>query len=316
MCSACITISPAGVEQRRRGVAALLDVRGVRRADQHGAHLLAGGAQRAGERPAARSGRSCSPRLAVGPRSSEHACRSASTSPLQPGGTSSVASGSAHSAGPATARAAARLAAQTLGEPTGCRREHDLAPRSAHRCGRAPRPRGGSSGAAPQTETRIVDELDLGAAVAVAVARARARARRPRAALGAEAGAGAPSAARELLVDGQLEGLPAVAQLVAQRARAGACAERAPRALASSASRSRRRRSAAERVAAAASRVRAASRRGAAAARPSAREHAGGARAEHARDAERARERSRVQRARRRRTPAARSRADRCRARR
>ena len=38
---------PGRVEQRRRGVAALLDVGRVRRADQHGAHLLAGGAQRA-----------------------------------------------------------------------------------------------------------------------------------------------------------------------------------------------------------------------------------------------------------------------------
>ena len=47
MCSACITISPVGVEQRGGAVAALLDVRRVRRAHEHGAHLLAGGAQRA-----------------------------------------------------------------------------------------------------------------------------------------------------------------------------------------------------------------------------------------------------------------------------
>ncbi len=44
------------VEQRGRSVAALLDVRRVRRADQHHAHLLAGGAQRARRAPAARSG--------------------------------------------------------------------------------------------------------------------------------------------------------------------------------------------------------------------------------------------------------------------
>ena len=49
MCSACITISPLGVEQRRRAVAALLDVRRVRRADQDGAHLVAGARSAAGE---------------------------------------------------------------------------------------------------------------------------------------------------------------------------------------------------------------------------------------------------------------------------
>ncbi len=47
MCSACITISPRGSNRRGRGVAALLDVGRVRRADQHRAHLLAGRAQRA-----------------------------------------------------------------------------------------------------------------------------------------------------------------------------------------------------------------------------------------------------------------------------
>ena len=41
MCSACITIAPVAVEQRGGGVAALLDVRRVRGAHEHGAHLLA-----------------------------------------------------------------------------------------------------------------------------------------------------------------------------------------------------------------------------------------------------------------------------------
>ena len=41
MCSACITISPVRVEQRGRGVAALLDVGRVGRAHEHRAHLLA-----------------------------------------------------------------------------------------------------------------------------------------------------------------------------------------------------------------------------------------------------------------------------------
>ena len=56
-----------GVEQRGGGVAALLDVGGVRRADQHHAHLLAGRAQRAGRAPAARSDRARS-RAAVARR--------------------------------------------------------------------------------------------------------------------------------------------------------------------------------------------------------------------------------------------------------
>jgi hypothetical protein len=40
---------PVGVEQRGGGVAALLDVRRVRGVDQHDAHLLTGGAQRAAD---------------------------------------------------------------------------------------------------------------------------------------------------------------------------------------------------------------------------------------------------------------------------
>ena len=47
MCSACITICAGRVEQRGRGVAALLDVRRVGRAHQHGAHLVADRAQAA-----------------------------------------------------------------------------------------------------------------------------------------------------------------------------------------------------------------------------------------------------------------------------
>ena len=45
MCSACITSSPAGVEERGRAVVALLDVGRVGGADQRRAHLVAGGPQ-------------------------------------------------------------------------------------------------------------------------------------------------------------------------------------------------------------------------------------------------------------------------------
>ena len=79
MCSACMTICAVGVEQRGGGVAALLDVRGVRRADQHDAHLRAGRAQGAGERPAARSGQASS-------AARRWMVPCASTSPHQPGG--------------------------------------------------------------------------------------------------------------------------------------------------------------------------------------------------------------------------------------
>ncbi len=80
-----------GVEERARGVAALLDVRGVARADQHRAHLLADRAQSAGgdaQRDRVQAHRS----IRIVPDSS--------TSPLQPGGTASVASRSSTTAGP------------------------------------------------------------------------------------------------------------------------------------------------------------------------------------------------------------------------
>ena len=47
MCSACMTSSPRGIEERRRAVLTLLDVRRVGAADQHGAHLLTDRAQAA-----------------------------------------------------------------------------------------------------------------------------------------------------------------------------------------------------------------------------------------------------------------------------
>ena len=116
MCSACITSSPRGVEQRRRAVAPLLDVGRVRRADQHRAHLLAGGAKRADqhlERDRVEAGGRARAhrRLASAPRSS----RVGSTSALQPGGSTSVASGSSKTHGPSARSPAGGLAAQHLG---------------------------------------------------------------------------------------------------------------------------------------------------------------------------------------------------------
>ena len=93
MCSACITISPAAVEQRRGGVTALLDVGRVGRADQHRAHLLADRAQRAGQHLELNR---------IDHRSrSRQTLPASSTCPLQLGGISSVDSGSSTIAGPA-----------------------------------------------------------------------------------------------------------------------------------------------------------------------------------------------------------------------
>ncbi len=84
---------PVGVEQGGRGVAALLDVGGVRGVDQHHAHLLARRAQGAGDDlQFDRVKHQRSRRRWIVP------C--ASTSPDQPGGTSSVDCPSAQSAGP------------------------------------------------------------------------------------------------------------------------------------------------------------------------------------------------------------------------
>ena len=87
----------ARVEQRARGVAALLDVRRVRGPDQQRAHLLAGRVQRAEDDRAARSGPG-RPRPFM--PASARSCRRRRRAPRQPGVTSSVASGSAQTAGP------------------------------------------------------------------------------------------------------------------------------------------------------------------------------------------------------------------------
>ena len=83
------------VEQRGRAVAALLDVGRVRRAHEHGAHLLAGGAQRAGhdlQRDRVE--------LAAHPSRSRTIVPVLSARPDQPSGTTSVASGRRTTVGP------------------------------------------------------------------------------------------------------------------------------------------------------------------------------------------------------------------------
>ena len=219
MCSACIIISPAGVEERRRGVAALLDVRGVRGADQHRAHLLARRPQRAGdhlqldrvERPRRpspdREARSPSAPRSIRPgpsrRMSKLTVPWSSTSPGQPGGTSSVASGSAHSAGPSIRSPAGRLpgAAPRLCAPSST-------VRAGARGARAPRRAAGRGvGAEAHAETRDRHQLDLRRARRGSRSAARGPRRRPRAA--------SPGRRRRRASHRQLEGLAAVAQLVA-----------------------------------------------------------------------------------------------------
>ena len=170
MCSACITICPSASNSAGRGVAALLDVRRVRRADQHDAHLLAGRAQRARSGPAARSGRarSCAPRR----RDRSRIVPCSSTAP-RPAGRRRAAS--TRAARTARARAGcvpgARLAAHArvavellAAEARSCRSSRAVAPRPAAARGRAARaPR-------PQAETRRLTSSTSRALVAVAVA--------------------------------------------------------------------------------------------------------------------------------------------------
>ena len=168
-------------------------------------------------------------------------CRARRPRRDQPGGTSSVASGSAHSAGPceracpAPARRGTRCALDAPRPPNTI-----VAPLGAP----APRRGGGrgrSAGAGPHTDTRTLTSSTSAVLVAVAVARARARARTPRAARsGPSAGALRAARAPAPRSTGSSKDWPAVAQLVAH-ARARGRGRRAPRrASASSAARSSR----------------------------------------------------------------------------
>ena len=102
MCSACITISPVAIEQRGRCVPALLDVRRVRRADEHRSHLLAGRPQGTAQ-DLERDGIECARSSLARAR----AFRRPVTSARQPGGTTTVDSGSSQTAGPSISLALA-----------------------------------------------------------------------------------------------------------------------------------------------------------------------------------------------------------------
>ena len=165
MCSACITSSPGGVEQRGRAVAPLLDVRRVGRADQHRAHLLAGGAQRADQdlerdRVEPAGAHRCAPRTIV-PRVVDLAPASPAAAPGSPRA--------------ARTRTALGLGARPPGSPRSTSASDPLAaearpPRASARA----RPAGAASGcgAAARHDQRQadVDQLDLRVGVAVAVA--------------------------------------------------------------------------------------------------------------------------------------------------
>ena len=120
---------PALVEQRRGGIAALLDVRRVRGADQHGAHLVAGRAQRA-EHHLERDRVEPAHRSSTTPSASARAC--------QPGGTTSVEPGSSKIAGPSTSAVPGpRMRAAAVSSPKRTARDH--APLPARRAPREPR---------------------------------------------------------------------------------------------------------------------------------------------------------------------------------
>ena len=165
MCSACITSSPRGVEERGRAVVALLDVGRVGGADQHRAHLLAGRAQGADQdlqrdrvEPAHRGpGARAHDRAAVVDRRR-----------VQPGGRTKVASGSSKTPGP-SARCRRRGSPRRTGVST-----HSPPKRTAPRASleRGPPAAATGAGAGPGDDQREadVDELDLAVGVAVAVA--------------------------------------------------------------------------------------------------------------------------------------------------
>ena len=171
MCSACITSSPAGVEERGRAVVALLDVGRVGGADQRRAHLVAGGAQAAdqdleGDRvePAHRAVPfpriSCAwNRARIVPVASTFAC--------QPGGRIRVASGSSKTTGPSRRGAGSGLAAQHRGlDPLAVEQHRPGALlKPAARCGRGVQLRPGHD-----HRQADVDEDDLAVGIAMAVA--------------------------------------------------------------------------------------------------------------------------------------------------
>ena len=161
MCSACMTIWPSAsnsAQEASRRSLMLAECGGL---DEHGAHLLAGGAQGAGDDPQ---------RDRVDAhRFSSRIVPDSSTSPAQPGGTASVASGSSTSAGPSISVAGLRLAGEhgrlvllaAEDARRGCERS---APAAAAPAAAASTSGPGLGGGGAQR-----DELDLALGVAVAV---------------------------------------------------------------------------------------------------------------------------------------------------
>ena len=206
MCSACITSSPRGVEQRGRAVAALLDVRRVGRADQHRAHLVAGGAQRADqdlerdrvERRAQLIG--LAPRT-IGPGVVDLRAASRAAAPGSPRAARTRTGPRPRSRPAGSPRS---TSASSHSPPKRARRRVALEPLA--RAARGPRLRAGLD-----QRQADVDQLDLGIGVAVAVAAL---------VLGGEA-LGELARARALAgLDRELERLAAVAQLVGDLGRA------------------------------------------------------------------------------------------------
>ena len=184
-----------GVEERRRAVVALLDVGRVGGADQHRAHLVAGGAQAAdhhleGDRVEA-SGRSAR-RLRRHDRAGL-VDRGASS----PAGSTRVASGSSKTHGPSRLEPGRRLAAEHSAlDPLAVEARPALAPRSAAAAGR-PRARLGPR--LDQRERGSLTSSTVAVGVAVAVARLVLGARSASAS-SSGSGSGGPG-------DRQLEGL-------------------------------------------------------------------------------------------------------------
>ena len=188
----------AAVEQRGRAVAALLDVRRVRGADQHRAHLVAGGAQRADqdlERDRVEARRSSSP---LGDDRARVVDLGAPARAAAPG-----------SPPAARTRTAPRPRRPSPGSPRRTSASSHSPPKRARRPARSSSSLGGRRGRdlGPGLDQRQADrhQLDLGLGVAVAVAALVLGGE----ALGELGGVGL-SAPR----DRQLERLAAVAQLV------------------------------------------------------------------------------------------------------
>ena len=199
MCSACMTSSPSASKSAVEQSLALLDVGRVGGADQRRAHLLAGGAQAAGQHlqrdRVERAHPPAQPPPTIVPASSTRAD--------QPGGTTKVASGSSKTTGPSASTPAARLAAQHRRRRPTRRRSGPGASSLGGRpppAAAGPRPRPGRDHRQPD-----VDEDDLAVGVAMAVELLVG----PLEALDQVGGVG-----RGRSRDRQLEGLAGVAHLV------------------------------------------------------------------------------------------------------